>query len=115
MSASVAGLPYAMQSTPVGGSGDTRDLPLMDNVDQQLEVFKGRRRHHAMPEVEDVPRATTRAPEYVAGPLADQLWRSQQHGRVQVSLDASIRADPIPAAVQWNAPVEGDDVWTRRS
>src|SRR3977135_3203101 len=99
-----------MQSTPVRSSGDTRHLPLMHRLDQQLKVFKRGWRHNAMAEIEDVAGAAARAPKPIAGPLTAQLRRSKQHGRIQVALDAVLSADPIPTTVQRQTPVERDDI-----
>ena len=45
--------------------------------------------------------------------LLDALPRAEQHGRVEVALDAAIEADRRPAAVERDAPVEPDHVAAR--
>src|SRR5450759_825314 len=114
MSDSVAGLPYAIQSTAVDGSSDTRDLPLMNRLDQQLKVLKRGSRHHPVAEIEDVPRAAARAPKHIASPLTNQFRRSQEDSGIQVSLDPAIKTDATPTAIKRDAPVERDDVRPRR-
>src|SRR5437588_12989060 len=99
-----------MQSTPVRGSGDTGDLPLVDSLDQQLQVLQGRLRQHAVAEVEDVAGTAAGPPEDVLSALADELGGSQQDGRVEVALHAASVADAFPAAVQRHPPVQGAQV-----
>src|ERR1700730_1405238 len=113
MSASFDGLPYAMHSTPVGVSSDTRDLPFMNRFDQQLQVLEACRREHAMAEVEDMARVAASAPKNVSSALADQFRWAQQNRRVQVSLDSPIPAHPVPTAVERQAPIERNNVWIR--
>src|SRR5579859_6784005 len=110
MSSLVAGLPYAMHSTPVFRSADTRHLPFMDRLDEELQVLERRRRMDAVTEVENVTRPAARASQHVARSLAYQLGRPQQHGRVEVALDAAVVTDDRPPCIQWDAPVERDYV-----
>src|SRR6202165_6372616 len=103
-----------MHRTPVAGSGDTRDLPFVHGLDEELEIFERCRRQHSVPEVEDVTRPPGGATEHLARTVADQVGRPKQHSRIQVALDAAIVPDSVPAGVQWYPPVEGHDVWARR-
>src|SRR5487761_1100465 len=114
MSASPAGLPYAMHRTPVARSSDTCRLPLMNRFDQELEVLEWSRRQHPVAQVEDMARPPGGAPEHFAGAFADQVRRTQQDGGIQVPLDPAIVADPVPADVKGYAPVERDDVGAGR-
>src|ERR1700674_3907527 len=109
MSSSLGGLPYAMHKTPVD-SRDTRDLPLVDRLDEELQVLERGRGKHPMPEVEDVSRPSAGTAEDVAGACAHQFRRSQQDRRVEVALDAAVVADPRPTGLERHAPVERDDV-----
>src|SRR5205807_8868062 len=111
MSASVAGLPYAMHRTPVLGSGDIGGQPRVHGLDEQLEVFDGRLGQHAMTEVEDVAGPAARPSQHVIRPRSDQVGRSEQHGGIEVALDAMLVSDPIPALVKRDTPVQRDDVW----
>src|SRR5712691_7910507 len=105
MPASLSGLPYAMHSTPVDGSGDTRDLPLVNSVDEQLQVFERRRWQDSVAEVEDVTRPPAGATEDLSGALAHKFRRAEQNGRVQVALDPAVIADSLPARIKRHAPV----------
>src|SRR5258708_5605134 len=113
MPASLGGLPYAIQNTPTG-SRDTRDLPLVDRLDEELQVLERGRGQHAMSQIEDVAGSAARAAKDVARALAYQLGRAEQHGRVQVALDAPVITDPFPAGLERNAPVKRHDVRSRR-
>src|SRR4030088_2686708 len=99
-----------MHKTPVDISGDTGDLPLVNGLDEELEILQWRRRQHSVPQVEDVAGSATCTAEYVVGALADQLWRTKQYGGLQVALDSAIVPDPFPTYVKRQPPVEGDDV-----
>src|SRR5579872_5544873 len=103
-----------MQSTPVFVSCDTGNLPLVHRRDQQLKVLQRRRWEDSMAQVEDVPRPSRRTPEYVLGALADELGGPEQDGRIEVALDPDAGADPLPAFVERNAPVQRNDVGARR-
>src|ERR1700726_33267 len=102
-----------MHKTPTD-SRDTRDLPLVDRLDQDLQVLERGRGQHAMPEVEDVTRLAARAPKDVARALAYQLGRAEEDGRIEVALDAPVMTDSLPAGLEWHAPVERHDVWAGR-
>ena len=66
-----------------------------------------------MAEVEDVARAAAGSVEDVVGGGLDALPRAEQDGRVEVPLDAALRADGEPALVERDAPVEADRVAAR--
>src|ERR1051325_3694279 len=100
-----------MHRIPVTGSRDTGRHPRMDRLDEDLEVLDRRVGQHAMPQVEDVAAATTGAAQHVAGPRANQVGGTEQHGRVEVALDPQ-PDDPAPSLVEWHAPVERNDVWS---
>src|SRR6266566_7579936 len=114
MPASPSGLPYAMHSTPVAGSGDTRDLPLVDGVHQQLQILERGRRQHSVAQVEDVAQTTARSAQNPAGALAHELGRAQQHSRIEIALYAAVVTDTLPADIEWHAPVERYNVRARR-
>src|SRR5260370_16961260 len=94
-----------MHRTPTG-SRDTRDLPLVDRLDEELQVLERGRGQHAMSEVEDVAGPAARAAKDVARAFAYQLRRAEQDGRVQVALDAPVVTDSLPPGVERNAPAE---------
>ena len=52
--------------------------------------------------------------EHLARRRLDALPRAEQDGRVEVPLDGMLLADLVPAAVERHAPVEADDVSSRR-
>src|SRR5258708_22562297 len=106
MSSSLEGLPYAMQRTPVSGSGDTDDLRFVHGFDEELKIFERSRRQHSVPEVEDVARPSAGTPEHVAGALAHALRSAQPHRGVQVALDAAVVAHPLPRPIPPHAPVD---------
>ena len=76
-----------MHKTPVDISGDTGDLPLVNGLDEELEILQWSRRQHSVPQVEDVAGSTTCTAEYVLGALADQLALADP--RIQVMHRAS--------------------------
>ena len=95
-----------MQRIPVRGSRDTGRHPEMNGVDEDLEILDGRVGQDAMSQVEDVAVAAARAVQHVARPLANQVWRPQQHSRVEIALDAQPVTDEAPSLVERQAPVE---------
>src|SRR5882762_5718200 len=103
-----------MHSTPVDASGDTRDLPLVDRVHQQLQIFERGRRQHSVAEVEDVARPSSGSAEDFASALAYELGWAQQHGRIEVALNAAVVAHTLPADIERHPPVERDDIWAGR-
>src|ERR1700756_3368383 len=110
MASSVDGLPYAMSRMPVFGSRDTRRLPFVDDLDEQLEVLERRLRVNAVTEVEDVAGPAARPAQDLARAGADQLWRPEQHSWIEVALDPALVTDALPALVEGNRPVERHDV-----
>ena len=64
-----------------------------------------------MTEIEDVAGPAARPSQHVIRPRSDQVGRSEQHGGVEIALDAMLVADPIPARVKRHAPVQRNDVW----
>src|ERR1700704_7053176 len=103
-----------MHSKPVAGSGDTRYLPLVDGVHQQLQIFERGRRQHSVAEVEDVARPSAGSAKNLAGALAHELGWAQQHGRIEVALNAAVLTETLPADIERHPPVEGDDIWAGR-
>src|ERR1700682_56352 len=114
MSSSPAGLPYAMQRTPVTGSRDTCNLPFVHRLDQELKIFERGRREHPVPEVEDVTRPAGGAAEHIASPLSHQLRRPEQHRWIEVALNSALVSEPVPRHIQRHAPIDGHRVRTRR-
>src|SRR5205807_5173054 len=86
--------------------------PFLDRLDQQLEILQRRVGKYAVAEVVDVAGAPAGPSQHVPGPLADQLGRAEQDGRVEVALDAAL-AEPGPAGVEADSPIERDDVRPR--
>src|SRR5712692_8368254 len=113
MSASPAGLPYAMHRIPVEISRDMGGHPRMNRLDEHLEVLDARVGKHPVPEVEDMARSTTRPPQHLTGAFPDQVRRSEEDRGVEVALDTSLMADPAPALVERHPPVQRHDVGTR--
>src|SRR5450759_370728 len=101
-----------MQRTPVD-SRDTCDLPLVHRLDEDLQILQWRRRQDPVPEVEDVARPAAGTAENVAGALAHQLRRPEEHRRIEVALDPAVVAHPLPARVEGHPPVERHDVGSR--
>src|SRR5207302_8383327 len=112
MSASVGGLPYAMQRIPVEGSRDMGRHPGMNSLDEQLEIGDGRVRKDTVSEVEDVARAPARAPQHVTCAIADEIGRTEQHRGVKVALDCAGVADSPPALLPPHPPIHPDQVAT---
>src|SRR5712692_1647384 len=108
MPPSPSGLPYAMQRTPVRSGNEWNTLA--DGFDQRLEVLERAAGQHAMTEVEDVARPPRRLFEHLPRAVDHELERAEQHRRVQVALHPTFVADPPPARVEVDAPVEGDDI-----
>src|SRR5689334_10598489 len=110
MSASLAGLPYAMHRIPVDGSCDTRRDPGMNGLHQKLQIFNAGVRRHAVAEIEDVTGAASGLTQDVTRPGLDEIRRTQKYPRIEVALDAALESDAAPALIEGHAPVEGDDV-----
>src|SRR5450759_1193863 len=102
-----------MHKTPVE-SRDTRDLPLVHGLDEELQILERSRRENPVPQVEDMARPATCVAEDLAGALTHEIGGAKQHRRIQVALDATIVTNPLPADVQRYAPVERHDVRSRR-
>ena len=64
-----------------------------------------------MTEIEDVAGPAARPSQQVIRPRSDQVGRSEQHGGIEVALDAMLVSDPIPALVKRDTPVQRNDVW----
>src|ERR1700694_1769940 len=99
-----------MQRIPVRTSANARRLPFVDRLDQQLEVFEGRLGEDAVTQVEDVSRTSGGTAQDIAGAVAHELGRAPWAGGAEVALDPTLEADTLPAPVERNPPVEGDDV-----
>src|SRR6266571_33627 len=99
-----------MQRIPVRRSRNICRHPGMNSVDQDLEILDGRFGQDAVSQVEDMAVAATRATKHVARSFANEVGRSQQHGRVEVALNPRPCADAAPSFVKRQAPVEGHDV-----
>src|SRR5467141_1950136 len=112
MSASLAGLPYAMQRMPVDGSADMRGDPGVNGLDQQLQILDAGFRKYTVAEVEDVARTAPGSAQHIARALADKVGRPEQDRGVEVALDAVVVTDATPSFVELDSPVEGDDVRT---
>src|SRR6266849_5420232 len=108
MPPSPSGLPYAMQRTPVRSGNEWNTLA--DGFDQRLEVLERAAGQHAMTEVEDVARPPRRLFEHLPRAVDHELERAEQHRRVQVALHPTFVADPPPARVEGDAPVQRDDI-----
>src|SRR4030088_3408255 len=93
-----------MQRIPVRTSANARRLPLVDGLDQYLEVFEGGLGEHAVAEVEDVSRTSGGTAQDATDAVADELGRAQQHRGVEVALDSALEADALPAAIQRPPP-----------
>src|SRR5690348_17577101 len=106
MSASVAGLPYAMQRIPVERSANARRHPRMNRLDKKLQVRDARVRRHAVSQVEDVAGTPARAAEHVPRAVADESGGAEQDRWIEVALHASRASDPVPAGVEGHAPVQ---------
>ena len=65
---------------------------------------------HAVPEVEDMPRAPVRASQDPPHALADEVVRPVEHRGIEIPLHAFALTDPRPPFIERNAPVEPDDV-----
>src|SRR6266545_579645 len=65
---------------------------------------------HSVPKVEYMTRPPSGAPEDIARLGLDSVPGREQHGRVQIALDAAVVADLGPAAVERDPPVEADHV-----
>src|SRR5260370_3799640 len=100
-----AGLPYAMQRTPVFASCNGGHS-FANRLDERLDVFERAAREYAVAEVENVAGATGREPEHASRPTDHALGGSEQDGRVQVALYTQVVADSRPTLLHVYAPVE---------
>src|SRR5947207_5774794 len=80
---------------------------------ERLHVLDRRRRQNAVAQIEDVPRASAGLLEDLVGGGDDAIERAQEHGGIQVALDAAIEPDALPGFVERRAPVCADDVAPR--
>jgi len=83
------------------------------HVDQCDDVIDGRVGKDAVSEVEDVAVTPAGLLQDAYGPAANLLHRPKQHDRIEIPLDRDIMADPLPAGIQFDVPVEPDHVPTR--
>ena len=85
----------------------------MDVLREGLDVLERRGRQDAVPQVEDVPRASARAFEHIVGAGENAFERPEQPGRIEVALNGPVVPDPIPRVVQRDAPVSANDAAAR--
>src|SRR5689334_5790692 len=78
-------------------------------MSQRLHVLQRRTGQHAVTEIEDVSRSAARAPQYIVGSRTQAIERPEQERGIEIALNASI-ADRAPGLVEWQAPVDADDV-----
>src|SRR5689334_16018774 len=82
----------------------------MDVTRERLYVFDRRRRQDAVAEIEDMPGTAGGAREDVVRRGKHAVERAEQERRIEVALDAAVRANPLPRLVERRAPVGADDV-----
>lgn len=82
----------------------------VDEVDECADVVDGRGGEYAVAEVEDMSGSSAGVVEDAARLLANDGDGSEQDGGVEVSLHGDVVAEAIPGEVEWDAPVESDDV-----
>src|SRR4051812_11577741 len=78
-------------------------------------MVDGSLREDAVPEVEDMPGSSLGLVQDPPGLALDLRNRCQQYGRIEVPLDTHALTEPLPGAVELNAPIEADDRTTRVS
>ena len=66
-----------------------------------------------MAKIEDMPRPSVRTRDYFVRRGDDAIERTQEHGGIQVALDAAIEPDTLPGFIERRAPVGADDVTPR--
>src|SRR5438105_6021387 len=82
-------------------------------LDEAAQAVARRLRENAVPQVEDVPRASTGAREHGARLARADVERPDERSGLQVALDAEVRADPRPGLVERDPPVHADDIAPR--
>ena len=68
---------------------------------------------HSVPKVEYMTRPPSGTLENIARLGLDSLPRPKQQSGIEVALNAAVVADLVPAAVEWDPPVEPDHVAAR--
>src|ERR1019366_4759401 len=123
MSASVAGVPYAITRTPTCSNaegipfGVRGRLPrsavfayVLDDAPQRVGRGLGQ---HPVAEVEDVPPAATTI-EHCRDPLGEDLPRRQAEHRVEVALERDLCAQSRSRLVEGYTPIDANAVRARR-
>ena len=89
--------------------------PLVDELDEALEIGRIRVRQDAVAEVEDVAGPSAGAPRgsSIDADSTRSNGPSSERG-IEVPLHAALAADPLPALVERDAPVEADHVASGR-
>src|ERR1700679_594274 len=86
------------------------DAELLDPLDDLDDAFDGCSGYDAVAEVEDVSGATGGEREDFADAGFEDVVRCEEGDGVKVALHGAAAANGAPAFVEWDAPVEADDV-----
>lgn len=84
----------------------------MYHIDNGPDVLHRCMLQDAMAQVEYVSRAAICAAQDIVDALFDLRQRCEEHSRVQIALHRDIAFKQVPALIEWDAPVESDNVST---
>src|SRR5579862_2139670 len=110
----VSGVPWARRRTARSGMGRLR-TEFADHAGNGLHVFDRGARHDAMPEIEDVPGATTRRAQNLFDSLVENFQRGEQRDGVEIALHGMSVAHSAPSFVERLTPVKADHIGAGRS
>jgi hypothetical protein len=86
------------------------DAELLDPFDDLDDVVDGRARYDAVAKVEDVSGSAGAESKDFANAGLEDVERGEEGDGVEVALDGSAVTDGAPALIEWDAPVEAEDV-----
>src|ERR1700745_252548 len=78
---------------------------LLHKLAQALHVIDRRLGKNPMPEIEDVSVASSRLFQDILGAVFEFLPVGEQQYRIEVSLHGALMLQPLPAFLEWDAPI----------
>ncbi len=86
---------------------------LVYRVNQSQHVVYGSFGEYSVAEIEDVTGPTCRLLQKAQGPGLDRGRIGKQEQRIEIPLNAFVKADPRPSLPQIHSPVYTDDITAR--
>src|SRR5437870_5535203 len=84
-------------------------IHLFGGVDESLRVLYGRHRQDAVSEIQDVTMTAAFGQQRLRL-FGDDLWRREQHARIEVALQREAVADTLARVLQVDAPIQAQHV-----